>query len=286
YGGLFRVDKDGKVYRHHGENYVLAPQCKTAKNGKYLVVAATVDGKQKNFLVHRLVAMAYIPNPENKPEVNHEDGNGHNNHVENLKWATRKENVEHACKNGLMRSIATRGIPCICCGSLTLSKDRVCRPCKVESKIIERRASVVERKAETIGIVLDEIDIEKISERNLDILKLYSRGVTLQGIGDRHSITRERVRKIIDRYVNFRSKDKPITEQQKQLAAYIEDMGFKQSHLAGRIGISYYILRQMLSLNKHMPENVYEPLSAFVKFEYNPSVNSALQTLDNSTQAS
>lgn len=52
-------------------------------------------------LIHRLVAMAFIPNMENKREVNHKDGNKLNNHIDNLEWATPSENMQHACDIGL-----------------------------------------------------------------------------------------------------------------------------------------------------------------------------------------
>ena len=55
------------------------------------------------FLVHRLVAMAYIPNPNNHPEVNHKDGNKLNNHVDNLEWVSRSENILHGIKIGLIK---------------------------------------------------------------------------------------------------------------------------------------------------------------------------------------
>ena len=57
--------------------------------------------KRKSFKVHRLVAQAFIPNPENKLEVNHIDGNKHNNNVNNLEWVTSSENKIHAFKMDL-----------------------------------------------------------------------------------------------------------------------------------------------------------------------------------------
>ena len=58
------------------------------------------NGKAKKHYVHRLVAKAFIPNPENKPNINHKDCNVKNNCVDNLEWCTQSENVRYAVKCG------------------------------------------------------------------------------------------------------------------------------------------------------------------------------------------
>ena len=70
------------------------------KNG-YLMVSICQNGKKATFRVHRLVALMFIPNPENKEEVNHINGDKKNNCVSNLEWNTHKENDNHARKTGL-----------------------------------------------------------------------------------------------------------------------------------------------------------------------------------------
>lgn len=64
-------------------------------NSGYLAVGLSINGKCQTSYIHRLVAIAYIPNPENKPEVNHIDGNKMNNNVNNLEWVTANENCSH-----------------------------------------------------------------------------------------------------------------------------------------------------------------------------------------------
>lgn len=62
----------------------------------YLTIGLRKDKKRVTRIVHRIIAMAFIPNPENKPEVNHKNGNKLDNCIENLEWVTSKENVVHA----------------------------------------------------------------------------------------------------------------------------------------------------------------------------------------------
>lgn len=84
---------------------------KTTKTGRILRPAVSRQGyervclfkmdRERRYRVHRLVAEAFIPNPDNMPQVNHIDGNKRNNHVSNLEWVTNHENVIHAKEHGL-----------------------------------------------------------------------------------------------------------------------------------------------------------------------------------------
>lgn len=87
------VTKNGEVFNKRNGRQV-KPQINGT--GYYRV---SIGGKLQ--FVHRVVAKLYIPNPENKPQVNHKDGNKLNNNVENLEWVTNKENSTHALKTGL-----------------------------------------------------------------------------------------------------------------------------------------------------------------------------------------
>lgn len=69
----------------------------------YASVTIKVNGVTIKRYIHRLVAEAFIPNPENKPQVNHKDGDKLNNFFENLEWNTQLENMAHATKNHLIK---------------------------------------------------------------------------------------------------------------------------------------------------------------------------------------
>jgi hypothetical protein len=75
----------------------------TASKGKlpYFYISLSKNGKVRKRLVHRLVGETFIPNPENKPQLNHIDGNSQNNKVDNLEWVTNAENTLHAYRTNL-----------------------------------------------------------------------------------------------------------------------------------------------------------------------------------------
>lgn len=104
-GNVRTKDREGARGRHI-KGHILTQRDNS--NG-YLRCNLNVNGKRKSYLVHRLVADLFIPNPNNKPFINHIDGNKHNNLVDNLEWCTRSENEKHAWKFGLKRDTATKG---------------------------------------------------------------------------------------------------------------------------------------------------------------------------------
>lgn len=80
-----------------------------ATHSGYFSVNLRKDSISKDTKVHRLVAQAFLENLENKPTVNHKDGDKRNNHVDNLEWATYKENTQHALRTGLLHHEKTTG---------------------------------------------------------------------------------------------------------------------------------------------------------------------------------
>lgn len=102
YEGLYQVSNLGHVKSfQNGKEYMLKP--KRCKKG-YMDVTLCKNGKHKTFRLNRLVALAFVDNPENKPEVDHINTDKTNNRADNLCWVTRVENTARAIANGLYKS--------------------------------------------------------------------------------------------------------------------------------------------------------------------------------------
>lgn len=105
YEGLYRISNFGNVYSCRRKK-LLHPA--TSYSDGYALVLLYKDGVNKMKGVHRLVAEAFIPNPNNLPIVDHIDGNKHNNHVLNLEWVTQKENVRRCIEKGQFSKMKNR----------------------------------------------------------------------------------------------------------------------------------------------------------------------------------
>lgn len=92
YEGIYSVSDDGTVYSHISNR----PLSKGPNKNQYVCIRLCKDGIERPFRIHRIVAEAFIPNPDNKEEVNHKNGIKNDNRVENLEWVTRSENHIHA----------------------------------------------------------------------------------------------------------------------------------------------------------------------------------------------
>ena len=114
YEGLYEVSNYGLVRTHKNKTTSNA-RYKVRKwkqrilkdrtpNGRDVRVSLWKDGKPKDYLVHRLVAEAFIPKIDGKDSINHIDGNPKNNHVSNLEWCDHKENNNHAFDKDLIKT--------------------------------------------------------------------------------------------------------------------------------------------------------------------------------------
>ncbi len=98
----YQIDNTGRIKSFKlGKIRILKP---ITNNHGYLRIELYKNKVAKAFSVHRLVSEAFIPNPENKPQVNHKDGNKLNNNVENLEWVTNNENYSHSVIKNLVSS--------------------------------------------------------------------------------------------------------------------------------------------------------------------------------------
>lgn len=109
YEGLYAITEDGKVWSYRSKKY-LTP--KITKDG-YLQVKLCIKGEQKYKYIHRLVAEAYLENPDNLPEINHKDENQQNNTLTNIEWCDRTYNNNYGSHNKNVSNSMSKAVKCV-----------------------------------------------------------------------------------------------------------------------------------------------------------------------------
>lgn len=243
--GLFEVHASGEIFRNtnHGKK-----KCKpfgTSRNKKYLAVSTCIRGKQKHFYVHRLLAEAFIPNPENKPQVNHIDGDSKNNSLENLEWVTASENIRHAYAIGLAPTLKTAE-ECLTCSNKTMSKDRVCNDCKNNNKRIKNKM----KKDLEISKSVSDIERSILNGNELKAVNLRYQAMTYEQIANEMGVTKQRVEQLIKRsfekskaykegkYYPKSSRAKYNPVKKSKLWNYRKSKGINQNEMADLLQIS------------------------------------------------
>lgn len=116
--GLYQISTLGKIkslnYRRTGREKILKP----TKNNGYLDIILYKDSKYEHHLIHRLVAEAFIPNPDNLPQVNHKDENKLNNVTNNLEWCNAKYNSNYGTKSLRFSKSRGKSVKCVETGTI------------------------------------------------------------------------------------------------------------------------------------------------------------------------
>lgn len=246
--GLFEVNDIGEVYRIKSGRKELAVQVKTGRNGRYRVVSAMIDGKQKQFYVHRLIAEAFIPNPDNKPEVNHIDGNPANNRVENLEWATRSENANHAYRTGLINPYAN-AVPCKRCNYPTTAKDGICSACKYELKKTAARMDRIAKIRDSIA----EIEMDNVSDKTALYIELRKQGLTFKEIGGVFGVSRQCVNEAVkNAEAKYSRETKPNAQTKKEAERLKRKLTKNTLKIAAARELINSIEEENAAINRHI----------------------------------
>lgn len=185
-GGRFRVFEDGSINKVFDGVEAPARVFGSSRDKKYATVTYMDGSKQRHAYVHRLVAAAFVPNPNGYPQVNHKDGDTRNNRAENLEWVTPGMNVRHAYETGLANPMATAE-PCIYCGEFTKAKNGICSKCKPkilqEAKEIDRRAEQRDRYS--------KIDLSLLSESERKYVVAATDGMFVSEIAAKFGVSKQ-----------------------------------------------------------------------------------------------
>ena len=183
--GRLEVHSDGSVYRIKPNGKVKANVTINRKT-KQASVSLCENGRQKTYFVNRLVAEAFIPNPENKPYVSYIDKNPENNSVDNLTWTTKAEQVAKA-----KLTLKKKERCCSVCGNTTLSEDGICLSCKHIEKMNATRIQRENDSMEQIRETFSNVELIGLTYLQRKTVGLRLQGMTYEEIGQMMGCSRQ-----------------------------------------------------------------------------------------------
>lgn len=185
--GMFQIFENGKVFKLYNGMLV---DCHISKTNGYFTITRMVNGKQHLFYVHRLLAEAFIPNPEKKSQVIFKDNNKENISLDNLFWANSSDYKKWLYNNKFVDKYR-KYTECIQCGRLTRRKDSVCPDCYTKIVSEKQRKWTIEKRKKTVDHLREHYYL--FTDKQKEVVALRSKGMTYQEIGDELGKTRQGV---------------------------------------------------------------------------------------------
>lgn len=216
--GSLEVHTDGAIYKILQDgSKTPATLYQTGKDNEYRAISIQEEGKQRHYLTHRLIAEAFLPNPDSLPIVLHKNGNLSDNRVENLMWSNNKERIK--------QSIKEKQKPCLICGTPTCAMDQICTKCKVARRQAEKVKENNRMTEEKITNQFSDIDLSILSPREAEAVQLRMKFMTYEQIANKMGCSRQYIEQSLHRALSKKAVGpKPRAVQRRKRTALINEL--------------------------------------------------------------
>lgn len=204
---LLKVSEDGTIIRLN-DDLSVKDEAKihllNRRGRNYPTLSVMIQGIQKNFYAHRVIAETFIPNPHNHRFCEIVDGNPYNLNVDNLRWMSEEERL-----NKVLETRKENSIKCDVCGYSYHKTKGKCSNCQHEEKAIENKLARFNRKKRKINEELKDIDVSTLKANYAEVINLRREGYTQVQIAEKAGVTKQRVGQMIIRAKNGKGR-KPM----------------------------------------------------------------------------
>ena len=218
--GNLEIHEDGKVYRLNKDGkHEIKPIVTNIKGNDRVVITYMKDGGQKHAYLSREIAKRFVPNENNYNIVSFKDGDTTNVAADNLKWISKAEQVAHAVQN---RKAGQK--ICKKCGKRYDGTRQSCPKCDRIEKEKEIAEAKERKRLEEIRELYAHVDKDALSVEWKFILESRLAGQTLQAIGDKKGVSRERIRQILKKIEKGTPQFKTKAEREQMNSRKQEEM--------------------------------------------------------------